>query len=266
MGPIVLMTDFGLKDPYVGVMKGVIRKINPDAEIIDLTHMVGRQDVYQAAILLYVSYKYFPHGSIFVCVVDPGVGSSRRALLVETRNYYFIGPDNGCLALAVFDNGVVNMYDVSESRYRLERVSYTFHGRDVFAPVAAWLSKGIPLEELGRQIDPGSMVKIEIGKPVVKEGLIIGEIIYADIFGNLMTNIKREYLEGINVKHGDKLRIVVDGREIICPFVPSFSHVGKGEYACYINSWDHFEIGINHGNAQKELRVNIPTHIEVRSI
>ncbi|MEM2382688.1 MAG: SAM-dependent chlorinase/fluorinase [Desulfurococcaceae archaeon] len=143
---IALMTDFGYKDPYVGVMKGVIKSINSDVEIVDLTHGITRHSVLEAAVNLLVSAKYFPQGTIFVVVVDPGVGSERRALLVETNNYILIGPDNGCLSLLMERDGVKRVFDVSDSQYRLSKISSTFHGRDVFAPIAAWVSRGVPCE------------------------------------------------------------------------------------------------------------------------
>ncbi len=252
---IVLLTDFGYKDPYVGVVKGVIKSINPNADIIDLTHEVSRQDVYEAALLLFVSYKYFPHSTIFVSVVDPGVGSTRKALLVKTRNYYFIGPDNGSLYPASVDDGIMEVYDVSNSPFKLKNTSYTFHGRDLFAPIAAHLSLGLSPSQLGYRIDEEDMVKLEFPRPQLTDGGIKGSIIYIDVFGNIMTNIDRSLLEEIKVNYGSKLSIELGGKTFTCRLVPSFSYVGRGEVACYINSWGFFEIGINHGNAARALSV-----------
>ncbi len=253
---IVLLTDFGYKDPYVGVMKGVIKSINPSAEIIDLTHEVRRQDVYQAAIILYVSTRYFPRNTVFVSVVDPGVGSSRRALLIRTRNYYFIGPDNGSLYPAATKDGIIGVYDISNSRYRLYRVSHTFHGRDVFAPIAAWLSLGIPPEMLGEKISVENIAKINIPEPEIIENEIMGKVIYIDIFGNIMTNIREELLAN-KIKHGTVLPVKINNKIITCKYVPSFSHVEEGETACYINSWGYFEIAINKGNAAEKYNIKI---------
>ncbi len=253
---IVLLTDFGLKDPYVGVMKGVITRINPMVKIIDLTHEITRQDVYEAAITLFVSYKYFPGGSIFVSVVDPGVGSRRRAILIVSRNYYFIGPDNGSLYPAAKDDGVVRVYDVSSSRYILKEVSYTFHGRDVFAPIAAYLSLGLRPEQLGVMIAADELSKILIPEPIVSNEGIGGSIIYVDTFGNLMTNITSRILVNNGVTYGSHLTIRLGGKEIECILVPSFSHVPRGKLACYINSWGYFEIGVNHGSATDMLGIN----------
>jgi S-adenosylmethionine hydrolase len=260
---IVLLTDFGLKDPYVGVMKGVIKNINPEAEIIDLTHNITPQDTYEAAIVLMVSANYFPKNTIFVCVVDPGVGSRRKALLIKTRNYYLIGPDNGCLTLLADIDGVLEIYDVSESKYRLSSVSYTFHGRDVFAPIAAWLSRGIKPSELGVRISYDNITRYVLEKPIITPNRINGRIIYVDHFGNLMTNIHRKHLEKTGIDYGDKLSISMGDKRIECVLTHSFSSVGIGETACYINSWNYFEIGVNHGNASKKYGVGKNTKITI---
>ncbi len=260
-GPIVLITDFGLKDPYVGVMKGVIKTINPEAQIIDLTHNVRKFDINAAAVILLVSAKYFPRGSIFTCVVDPGVGSSRRAILIVTKNYYLVGPDNGCLSLLAEEDGVIGVYDISRSPYRLPRVSGTFHGRDVFAPIAAWLSRGLKPEQLGEPID--DYVKLDIQKPRVSGNIIEGMIIYIDHFGNIMSNISRELIEKVGIRLGDTINVLLGSRGFKCPYVRSFSNVPEGEVACYINSWGYFEIGINKSSAAELLKVETGEKIKI---
>ena len=261
VGPVVLITDFGLRDPYVGVMKGVIKSINPGAEIIDLTHNVRKFDINAAAVILFVSAKYFPKGTIFTCVVDPGVGSSRRAILIVTRNYYLVGPDNGCLSLLAKEDGVIGVYDVSESPFRLPEVSGTFHGRDIFAPIAAWLSRGIKPEQLGRPIN--EYVEIDIPAPMIRGNSVEGRIIYIDHFGNIMSNIKKELVEKIGVKIGDKINVILGSRGFECPYVRSFSNVPEGEVACYINSWGYFEIGINKSSAADILKVETGEKVKI---
>lgn len=263
--PIVLLTDFGYRDPYVGVMKGVIKRINPGAEIIDLTHGVRRQDVLEAAVILLVSAPYFGKGTIFVCVVDPGVGSERKALLIETRNYYLIGPDNGCLSLLAKRDGVKAVYDISNSKFRLPRISGTFHGRDLFAPIAAWLSLGIEPRVLGTQLGRNEFIKIEIPKPSLKENEIVGTIIYVDVFGNAMTNIHEALLEKLGWKIGTKLRITNQStnEDFTCQYVKSFSHVKEGKPACYINSWGYLEIAVFMGNASETFNLNPRTPIKI---
>ncbi len=254
---IALMTDFGYKDPYVGVMKGVVKSINPDAEIVDLTHGVTRHSILEAAINLLVSAEYFPQGTIFVVVVDPGVGSERRALLIETNNYVLIGPDNGCLSLLMERDGVKRAFDISSSRYRLAKVSSTFHGRDVFAPIAAWVSKGVSLEDIGVEIDVGSIVKISIEKPAcyLEEKVIVGRALYIDLYGNVMTNVEANYINLINAKIGSRLSVAVDSGEHQCIYETSFSRVPQGELACYINSWGFLEVAVNMGDASQFLKV-----------
>jgi len=253
---IVLLTDFGYRDPYVGVMKGVIKSINPTAEIIDLTHGVTRHDILEAAVTLLVSARYFPRNTIFVCVVDPGVGSERRALLIKTRNYYLVGPDNGCLTLLADFDGVESVIDISETPFSLREKSYTFHGRDLFAPVAAYLSLGYNPSMLGRLISYDQVVKISIPKPQVKDDSIEASVLYIDIYGNVMTNITSDLVEKLGFKLNETLTVKTKDRIAKCRFVKSFSHVAEGEYACYINSWGFFEIAVNKGDASRMLGVN----------
>lgn len=258
--PVVLITDFGYKDPYVGVMKGVILSINPEARIIDLTHEVPAFDIEKAALTLYLAYRYFPRGSIFVCVVDPGVGTARRSILIETKNYFFIGPDNGCLYPAANNDGIKAIYDISESKYRLKSVSRTFHGRDIFAPIAAWLSIGVPPSQLGTPYK-GAIKKIEFPKPVVKDECIEATVVYVDGFGNIMTNIIGKPFREID--YGSILTIKASGRTADCVYERSFGYVGEGEIVCYINSWGYLEIGVNKGSAAKILGVKKRDRVEV---
>lgn len=267
---IGLITDYGHKDPYVGVVKAVIKSINPDAEIIDITHSITRHNVLEAAIVLDVSADYFPVGTIFVVVVDPGVGSSRRALLLETTRYILIGPDNGCLSLLAERDGVRRAFDISNSKYRLPEVSYTFHGRDVFAPIAAWVSRGVPLEDVGVEVVWQELNKIAIRRPRVnaRERAVTGEILYIDVFGNVMTNIRRGEIELLGAKFGSKLELSVgyENKKYVCTYEATFSRVPIGELACYLNSWGYLEVAVNMGNAADHLKVNINEPIEIKAL
>jgi S-adenosyl-L-methionine hydrolase (adenosine-forming) len=190
---ITLLTDFGTQDYFVGAMKGVIFTINPEAKIADITHEIPPQDVCAAAFTLVNYYKTFPPGTTHVCVVDPGVGSERRAILVETQNYYFVAPDNGLLSFVFDEEQDFRVFELTNQEFFRHPVSQTFHGRDVFAPVAAHLSTGISVEEFGREIN--DFVRFEIAKPQKNSaGEIEGEIIHIDRFGNLITNLKGEDL------------------------------------------------------------------------
>jgi len=262
---IGLITDFGYKDPYVGVMKAVIKSINPRVEIIDITHGIERHNILEAAVNLLVSAPYLPRGSIIVVVVDPGVGSSRRALLIRTKNYFLIGPDNGFSTLLVEYDGIVKAYDISNSRYRLPKVSHTFHGRDIFAPVAAWVSLGIPPEEVGIEIDYNTIVKLEIPKPLkVNDNSIQSMIVNIDVFGNAMTLINEEMVKSIGLKYGDKIVIETKNGVWESIFERSFSLTTPGSIVTYINSWGYLEIAINMGNASQSLGLRTGDFIIIR--
>ncbi|MFN3813890.1 MAG: S-adenosyl-l-methionine hydroxide adenosyltransferase family protein [Aquificaceae bacterium] len=194
MSLVALITDFGTKDGFVGAMKGVMLSINPKIDIVDVTHEVEPFNIFEGALILKAHYKYFAKGTIFVCVVDPGVGSERLPIALECNGYYFVGPHNGIFDLALQD------IDRDVKAYRIEnltlpRINKTFHGRDIFAPVAAYISRGVTLEEVGRAFEYGYFLKWE--KPVLRGDTLMGSVIYFDRFGNAITNIPcGSYLEG----------------------------------------------------------------------
>ncbi len=206
--PVVLVTDFGLADAYVGVMRGVMSSINPSAAVIDLTHGIGPQDVRHGAVVLADAFRYFPAGSIFVAVVDPGVGTDRAAILLETPNARFVAPDNGLLTLVcrAYDGAfgdsdraeLVPLPDgcrawrLTNSDYWKHPVSATFHGRDVFAPVAAHLSRGVSPEALGERV--ASITALALPTPMSEGNVVRGQVIYADGFGNLVTDVTADIL------------------------------------------------------------------------
>lgn len=190
---IALLTDFGTRDYFVGAMKGAILFINENVHIVDITHEIAPHDVRSAAFNLRACYKDFLVGTIFVAVVDPGVGSPRRAILVETGDYFFIAPDNGLLSFVFDEEKEFRVYELTNRKYFADKISSTFHGRDIFAPVAAHLSKGVKAEEFGRQI--ADFVRLEETRPrKISETEIEGEIIEIDRFGNLVSNLRREDL------------------------------------------------------------------------
>ncbi|HLG30718.1 MAG TPA: SAM-dependent chlorinase/fluorinase, partial [Candidatus Brocadiales bacterium] len=190
---ITLLTDFGTKDSYVGIMKGIISGINPDANIIDLCHEIGRQDIFEGAYVLYSSYKFFPAGTIHVAVVDPGVGTKRKIICAKIRDYLFLAPDNGILSLVLTDEKPRLIIEVTNKKHFLPEISNTFHGRDIFAPVAAYLSRGINPLKLGKRLT--KIKRIELPHPdASKQGVLKGKVIYIDVFGNLITNIRRDVL------------------------------------------------------------------------
>ncbi len=185
---IALLTDFGTKDGFVGAVKGVIKSINLDADIVDISHEIDSFNILEASIVLNAVYRYFPKKTIFVSVVDPGVGTERKAIIVETENYYFIAPDNGLLTLPLRKEKVLKIISIENPKYILNRNTETFHGRDIFAPAAAYLSLGIPVTDFGKELD--DYKKIDFPKVKKEKNMLIGEIIKFDKFGNGITNIE----------------------------------------------------------------------------
>ena len=280
---MTLLTDFGNQDAYVGVMKGVITGINPLANIIDICHNIPPQDVFNAAYLLYTSYKYFPKKTIHVAVVDPGVGSRRDIVCVETKDYFFLVPDNGLLSFIVQEEKPKVIVRLANDRYFLPSPSNTFHGRDVFAPAAAYLSLGVKLRQLGIKID--QLEQLEIPKPVPKKaGQVEGQIIYIDRFGNIITNITREHLMqhdhsqslfktqmkeitlpiSLPSQGGDEGGVKINlkclettiGKKKIIGLSETYTDVKAGEPLVLIGSAGFLEVSINQGNAQKYFKAD----------
>ncbi len=184
---IAVLTDFGLLDPYVGIMKGVIYGIDPAAQIVDLTHAVARHDVREGAFMLANSVGYFPQGTVFLSVVDPGVGGARRPIAAEAGGYQFVGPDNGLLSYALAVLGGGRVVELTEPEFRLPQVSYSFHGRDIFAPAAAWLALGTPLDAMGPAV--ADMVSLPFPTRIREGKTVRGEIVHIDGFGNIESSV-----------------------------------------------------------------------------
>ena len=246
---ITLTTDYGTDDHLVGVLKGVILKINPDAQIVDITHGVTPFDLLDGAMAIANAYAYFPSRTIHVVVVDPGVGTDRRPLLVSGQNQYFIAPDNGVLS-GVYDkeqNFVVR--HLTAEHYFLQPVSKTFHGRDIFAAVAGWLSKNWQPASMGEEIT--DFKRFALPRPKEADGLVKGVVLKVDSFGNLITNFRSEDLpEGALEKGEIKLQV---GSHTVSKLVPTFANGNAGEAIAYIGSSGLVEIGVNKGNASKTL-------------
>ena len=244
MDPILtLTTDFGTRDPFVAMMKGVILGILPGARIVDVSHHVPPGDLRAAASLMADACPLFPAGTVHVCVVDPGVGSDRRALVVERDGSLFVGPDNG--VLSPFLRGEVRVRQIRNSEYFRRPVSSTFHGRDVFAPVAARLAAGLDPARLGPLLD--DPVVLDEALPVEGEGEIRGCVLRIDRFGNLITNIPAEMLEGAK-----RLRVYVAGRRLE-GISRCFADLGPGEAGFLVGSTGRLEIFVNRGSAARTL-------------
>jgi S-adenosylmethionine hydrolase len=245
---IALLTDFGIEDPYVGEMKAVIYGINPEARVIDISHHVPPQDIQEGAFILYSAYKYFPGGTIFVSVVDPGVGTRRRIVCLKTKNYTFLAPDNELLSPIVAKEKVLLTVEVTDAKYFLPKVSSTFHGRDVFAPVAAHLSKGLRPTKLGKRID--RIQTFPLPSPVLLErGVLEAEVIHIDRFGNLITSVD---LVWGDVLQTSLLSISIKDRKIT-RISQTYQDGQAGELLALFGSSGHLEISVNMGNAREAL-------------
>ncbi len=258
---ITLTTDFGDKDPFVGIMKGVILNINPHTTIVDITHRISAHNIIEAAFVIENCFSFFPRKTIHVVVVDPGVGSSRRAILVATENHYFVGPDNGVFSriYKIGENPIV--INITSEHYFLPKRSSTFHGRDVFAPVAGWLSRGIEISNFGEQIQD----YVSIDTPIVikhADNIIEGEVIYIDGFGNLITNIPAIEIEKLlNINADKKLKIFIKDTE--APLMSYYSEGKNDHLYSIINSFGYLEFFIYKGNASLSSGIKVGEKVMV---
>jgi S-adenosylmethionine hydrolase len=247
---ITLLTDFGTKDHYVASMKGVILSINPRCLLIDITHQVSPHDIREGAFILANAYSHFPKGTIHLAVVDPGVGGTRRPLLLVTQNYFFVGPDNGLFTMISWKESVDEIIALDNRKYHLSKVSTTFHGRDIFAPVAAHLSMGVKPDALGHKIDALSWLGFE--GPFVKEGRLLGEILHVDTFGSLVSNIAEgrffQFIRG-------RPFVIRAGRKTIRGLKKGYWEGKKDEPVALFGSGGLLEISVREGNAQKVLKM-----------
>lgn len=253
MVAITLTTDFG--SLYPASMKGVILSINPDATIIDITHSIPPANIESGAFALYSVVKYYPPGTIHVAVIDPGVGTDRKAIVVRASGHYFVGPDNGLLLPAAILLGDVEVYEI-QSELIPDEISSTFHGRDIFAPVAAYISKGMDLKDIGKITK--EYIDLDFSGYEIQKDFIRTKVIYIDDFGNIVTNIPAEHLLK-SVIQGTNLSIA--GRPI--PFLRTYGDVSKGEMLSLIGSHGFFEIAVNQGSASKLLHLKNGNEITI---
>ncbi len=258
-GIITLITDFGLQDGYVGAMKGVILGINPQARVVDISHQVLRHNLFQAALMLRTTCPYFPPGSVHLVVVDPGVGGRRKPLLVETERFFLVGPDNGVFFPVLQDHPAIKRVVIENRRYLMPRISDTFHGRDVFAPVAAHCSLGVPTERFGPQTD--SCRTIDLPQPEVIEDGLRGQVLSVDGFGNLITNISRHHLQRHVGSAALSIRI---GPATISKICRSYQEVPQGVLLAVMGSSELLEIAVNGGSARDLLKAGPGEIVVVR--
>jgi len=248
---ITLTTDFGLRDPYVAEMKAVILSINPNAAIVDISHETEKFNIRMGAYILASASPYFPKGTIHVAVVDPSVGTKRRPLLIQTARSYYIGPDNGVLVLAANSQQIEHIYEISNRKLMLPKISSTFHGRDIFAPAAAHLAKGTEPAEFGPEIDKIAIPKF--AKVIKRNDVLVGEVIHADGFGNIITNFGEKEVELMKIKHIANVKL--GNARLKLRFCKAYTDVAPQKPLALIGSHKFLEISINQGNAAEVFKI-----------
>ena len=254
---ITLTTDYGTNDHLVGTLKGVILKINPDVTIVDITHNVAQFDLLDGALAIGSAYSYFPARTIHMVIVDPGVGTDRKPLLVSAGNQYFVAPDNGVLSVIYEREEDTLVRHANAEHYFLQPISNTFHGRDIFAPIAAWLSKTGQAASMGEQIE--DFKRFALPRPKSADGLVKGIVMRVDTFGNLVTNFKAEDLPESSPENGT-LNLQV-GSQQVSRLVSTFAQGNAGEAIAYVGSSGYIEIGVNKGNASRTLGIGRGTAV-----
>jgi S-adenosylmethionine hydrolase len=253
---ITFLTDFGLQDDFVGTCHGVIATIAPDARVIDVTHGIRSGHVLQGALVLANTLPYMPAG-VHLAVVDPGVGSGRRALVVRDREgRLHVGPDNGLLLPAADRfGGVAEAHELANAEYSLQPVSRTFHGRDLFSPAAAHLATGVALGELGPPIDPDELVRVELPQPEVGHNRIRAVALVVDRFGNVALNLRREHLQQLDLPAGTRVELTSRGERFYAVFVRTFADAPRGSLILYEDSYGSLALAVSRGSASQLLHV-----------
>jgi len=256
---IVLTTDFGLQDTYVGVMKGVISYYSPKCRIIDLTHHVRPQNILHGCYMLRVGFPYFPKNSIFLSVIDPGVGSERSAIAIKTADKILVLPNNGLCSLVLRDYDIQEAVYLTNNKYHLNEVSSTFHGRDIFSPVAAHLANGVPLRELGATVEPKDIKRLELVKNTLDaNGTLETHVIHIDHFGNCITAL---HLDAIQPTPYSRKTVI--GNTEIPMISKTYTDVANGEPLAYFGSDGFLEIAIRNGNAAETLGIEIDMPVKI---
>jgi S-adenosylmethionine hydrolase len=263
MAVISLMTDFGMKDGNVGIMKGVIWGICPMVRISDLSHIVQPQNIREAAYIFARAVPYFPKGSIHVVVVDPGVGTQRRPMAAQIGDWFYVGPDNGTitglLERAEQEGWQTAFVELNQRKYWLPTISYVFHGRDIFSPIAAHLANGIPLHELGTDFD--NPIRLELPKPEKTQTGWRGQVIHIDHFGNISSNVRVEHL-GDALKNKEDIHVRLNGMEII-GLVNTFGERPVGELIALLGSTGNLGVSVVNGSAQQRLGTRVGDLVDV---
>ena len=261
---ILFLTDFGLQDDFVGTCHGVIKRMAPQSQIIDITHGIPPQAVLQGALVLANTLPYMPLG-VHLAVVDPGVGGHRRALALKDRDgRLFVGPDNGLLVPAAERAGIAEAHELANPAYALDSISRTFHGRDIFAPAAAHLVTGVPLAELGPPLDPAALVRLDLPEPVFGDGFVDATMLYVDSFGNIALNLTRDDVERAGVVPGTRVELELSGEGYYAVAARTFADAGPGDVILYEDSYRNMSVAISGGNAAQVLHAAVGETLRVR--
>ena len=262
---VTFLSDFGLQDDFVGTCHGVIKRIAPTTQIIDVTHGIPPQQVLQGALVLASTLPYLPAG-VHLAVVDPGVGTSRRALALRDREgRFFVGPDNGLLLPAAERAGVEAVHELANPDYALETISRTFHGRDLFAPAAAHLSLGVPLEELGPPLGTDVLVRLDLPQPEVGHDRIGATVLYVDSFGNVALNLTREHVDEVGVEPGRQVELDLGGERYYAVAARTFADARAGDIMLYEDSYGKMSVAISGGSAAEMLQVRVGQSIRIQA-
>ena len=260
---VTFLTDFGLQDDFVGTCHGVIKRIAPQVDVIDITHGIPPRAVVQGALVLANTIPHMPVG-VHLAVIDPGVGGPRRALaLQDADGRQYVGPDNGLLLPAAERAGIEGAHEIVNPAYALEQVSRTFHGRDIFAPAAAHLATGVPLTELGPPIDPGALVRLELPEPERRPHRIDATVLYVDTFGNIQLNLKREHLEEVKLPSGARVELELGGTKFYAVAARTFSDARVGDLILYEDAYCNIAVAMNRGSAADMLAAKPGQHLRI---
>jgi S-adenosylmethionine hydrolase len=250
---VTFLSDFGLQDDFVGTCHGVIKLIAPEAQVIDVTHGIPRQQVLQGALVLANTIPYMPVG-VHLAVIDPGVGSARRALALRDEDgRMYVGPDNGLLIPAAERAGIAAAHELANPEYALESISRTFHGRDLFAPAAAHLARGVSIDALGPPIDPGALVRLDLPQPEVGPSRIAATVLYVDSFGNVALNLTRDHVAGVGIVPGTQVELELGGERFYAVAARTFADARAGDIMLYEDSYRNMSVAISNGNAAEML-------------
>jgi S-adenosylmethionine hydrolase len=260
---VTFLSDFGLQDDFVGTCHGVIKRIAPETQIIDVTHGIPPQQVLQGALVLANTLPYMPVG-VHLAVVDPGVGGRRRALALEdTDGRFFVGPDNGLLVPAAERAGIAAAHELANPEYALDSISRTFHGRDLFAPAAAHLSRGVPIGELGPPLAVDALVRLDLPQPELRPDRIAATVLYVDAFGNIALNVTREHATEAGIMPGTQVELELGGERFYAVAARTFTDARPGDIMLYEDSYRNMSVAINGGSAGEMLHARAGQSIRI---